>query len=39
MVRFRDRCGVARVHRVDGSNLDGELTGWLAASKEFLFKT
>ena len=33
------RAGQARIHRDDGSTLDGELTGLDAASKEFLFKT
>jgi hypothetical protein len=33
------RAGQARLHRADGSTLDGQLTGWHPASKEFLFKT
>jgi hypothetical protein len=34
-----ERAGVTRIRRADGSNLDGQLTGWHAASREFLFKT
>jgi hypothetical protein len=33
------RAGQTHINRADGSKLDGQLTGWRAASKEFLFKT